>query len=136
MLIKDKIDDIIFRKYDIRGIVDKEFSIGDTSIIAKAIVTYFLQKNKDISTVIVGMDGRTHSPEIKKNVINTITSMGINVIDIGLCPTPVFYFSVFTNETASSGLIITASHNPKEYNGFKICFKKSVSKFYYSIFFS
>ena len=118
--------DGIFREYDIRGIVGKEFSIDDTEIIAKAIVTYILRKNTKTSTIIVGMDGRTHSPQIKERVIEAITNMGMNVIDIGLCPTPVFYFSLFNNK-AHSGFIITASHNPKEYNGFKICLdQKSV----------
>jgi phosphomannomutase/phosphoglucomutase len=119
--------DIIFREYDIRGVVGKEFSIDETQIIAKAIVTYILRKNSKTSAVIVGMDGRVHSPQIKERVIEAITNMGISVIDIGLCPTPVFYFSLFNNNKAHSGFIITASHNPKEYNGFKICLdQKSV----------
>ena len=119
--------DSIFKEYDIRGIVGKEFSIDDAGIIAKAIVTYILRKGTKTSTIIVGMDGRIHSPQIKERVTEAITSMGINVINVGLCPTPVFYFSLFNNKKAHSGFIITASHNPKEYNGFKICLdQKSV----------
>ncbi|MCK4499244.1 phosphomannomutase/phosphoglucomutase [Candidatus Babeliales bacterium] len=114
----------IFKKNDIRGVVEEEFSIDDAGTIAKAIITYFLQKNKTISTVIVGMDRRTHSPQIKKTVIEAIIDMGVNVIDIGLCPTPVFYFSLFNIDKANSGFMITASHNPKEYNGFKICLEQ------------
>ena len=119
--------DTIFREYDIRGIIDQGFCIEDSKIIAKGILTYFLQQNPNTKSVAIGMDGRTHSPQIKNLVIETITNMGINVIDIGLCPTPVFYFSLFNNKEIQSGFIITASHNPKEYNGFKICLdQKSV----------
>lgn len=118
--------DNIFREYDIRGIVNKEIKIEKVNALAKAIVSYFLKQNPKPSKIIIGMDGRTHSPIIKKEVIAAVTQLGIDVIDIGLCPTPVFYFSLF-NTSVTSGFIITASHNPKEYNGFKICFnKKSV----------
>lgn len=110
----------IFREYDIRGIVGKEFEITETYKLAKAIISYFLKMNPLLKEVVLGMDGRLHSPAIKKLVTEAITGMGIDVIDIGVCPTPVMYYSIF-NSSATSGLIITASHNPKEYNGIKIC---------------
>lgn len=116
----------IFREYDIRGVVDTEIPITQTKPLATAILTYFLKQNPNMKKIVVGMDGRTHSPSIKKIVIETATALGLNVVDIGLCPTPVFYFSLFNTDTAS-GMIITASHNPGQYNGIKICLdKKSV----------
>ncbi|HBS48236.1 TPA: phosphomannomutase [Candidatus Dependentiae bacterium] len=114
----------IFREYDIRGVIGKSFLIDEAENLAQSIVTYFLSKNPNINTVTVAMDGRIHSQAIKEKVINSITQMGINVIDIGLCPTPTFYFSLFMHPESTSGLMITASHNPKEYNGMKICFEK------------
>ncbi len=115
----------IFREYDIRGIFGKEFMLEETYDLAKAIVSYFLQKDPSTKTIIVAMDGRTHSPAIKKKFVAAITDMGLNVIDIGLCPTPTFYFSLFTHKVGKSGIMITASHNPKEYNGFKICLNRN-----------
>lgn len=116
----------IFREYDIRGIVEKEFTIQESKDLARSIITYFKQIDPDLSTIIIGMDGRTHCPDIKAQAIDAANEMGIDVIDIGLVPTPVFYFSLFQSK-ATSGFIITASHNPKEYNGMKICLdKKSV----------
>ncbi|MFH1644053.1 MAG: phosphomannomutase/phosphoglucomutase [bacterium] len=113
----------IFREYDIRGIVDQEFKIEESYKLALSIITYFKQKDPNITKIIIGMDGRTHSPAIKDQAIKAVTEMGIDVIDIGLVPTPVFYFSLFQLK-ATSGFIITASHNPKEYNGIKICLNK------------
>lgn len=116
----------VFREYDIRGIIGKELSIENINDLTKAILTYFLSKQPDLTHIIVGMDGRTHSDSLKQEVCRAATEMGIHVVDIGLCPTPVFYFSLFNSE-ADSGLMITASHNPKEYNGIKICLEtKSV----------
>ena len=116
----------VFREYDIRGIVEKEIPLSEIENLTKAITTYFLEQKPNLSKIVIGMDGRTHSPQIKEIVIKTITSLGLDVLDIGLCPTPVFYFSLF-NTPITSGFIITASHNPKEYTGMKICLEtKSV----------
>lgn len=116
-------NDCVFREYDIRGIVDKELKLDQVKDLTLAILTYFLQQNPGLSQIVVAMDGRTHSPQIKNEVIEACKKLGIGVTDIGICPTPVFYFSLFTTKV-SSGIIITASHNPKEYNGMKICFEK------------
>lgn len=112
----------VFREYDIRGIVDKELPIAEMGDLARAIVTYFRSKNPSLSSIVIGRDGRTHSPKIKKIMIDAIIDMGMDVIDIDLCPTPTLYFSLF-NSQVTSGFIITASHNPKEYTGIKICFE-------------
>ena len=116
----------IFREYDVRGIVGKDFEIPQTYELGKAIVTYYKQQNPQTTTIIVARDGRSHSLPIKENVVKAITDLGLNVIDVGLCPTPALYYSLF-NLSSATGMIITASHNPKEYNGIKICLdKKSV----------
>lgn len=116
----------VFKKYDIRGIVGQDLIIKDSYRLAQAIVTHFKHQNPALTTLIVGMDGRTHSPAIKEQVCRALQDMGINVIFLGVCPTPVFYFA---NEMLNvpGGIMITASHNPKQYNGFKLMLnKKSV----------
>ena len=110
----------IFREYDIRGIVGKEFEINETYQLAKAIITYFKKENPEIKKIVIARDGRNHSPAIKETIVKAILDTGIDVLDIGICPTPTFYFTLF-NTPATSGLMITASHNPAEYNGIKIC---------------
>ena len=115
-----------FKKYDIRGIVNKDLIIEDTYKVAQAIAHHFKQKNPNVTDLVVGMDGRIHSPAIKEQICNGLRDSGINVTFIGVCSTPIFYFA---NETldADGGIMITASHNPKIYNGLKITFnKKSV----------
>lgn len=121
------ISDSAFREYDIRGIVGQEIPIEATYDLARAITTYFIQNQPNLSNIAVAMDGRTHSPAIKEQVCRAITDAGINVIFLGTCPTPAMYFSLHTTR-ADAGIMITASHNPKEYNGFKLCLnKQSVS---------
>lgn len=116
----------IFKKYDIRGIVHQELAIDQVYRLTKAIVHYFKMQNPELKTIVVGMDGRTHSPAIKDHVCNAIIDSGTDVVFIGTCPTPLFYFA---NETldVQAGIMITASHNPKAHNGFKLVLnKKSV----------
>lgn len=109
----------IFREYDIRGIVGEELPIGQTYDLAKAIATYMVQKHPTSGRFIVGRDGRTHSPLIQQNVIAALCDMGFDVIDIGVCPTPAVYFAV-QHLHIPTALAITASHNPKQYNGIKM----------------
>ncbi|OQA34559.1 MAG: Phosphomannomutase/phosphoglucomutase [Candidatus Dependentiae bacterium ADurb.Bin331] len=116
-------NDIIFRQYDIRGKVGSEMSVDETFAIAQAIAFYFIQKNPHIKTVAVGADGRTHSPEIKEQVCRALTQSGLDVVFVGVCPTPVLYFALFTLPV-DAGIMITASHNGPEYNGLKICLGK------------
>lgn len=111
----------IFKEYDIRGVVGEEFTVEDTSAIAAAIATYFHEKDPSVHTISVGADGRVHSPSIKLNIIQSLREYGFDVLDIGICTTPVMYFSVHTLPV-DAGLMITASHNPGEYNGIKICY--------------
>ena len=109
----------IFREYDIRGIVGTELEIPQTYDLAKAIITYYKQQDPKLNTIIVARDGRIHALPIQENIINAATDLGINVIDVGVCPTPAFYYSIFNLES-TTGMIVTASHNPGEYNGIKI----------------
>lgn len=115
-----KMNDVIFREYDIRGKVDVDFTIEETYRLTQAIVSYVYDRNKNVKSFAVGMDGRTHSPAIKKMVTQAIIDSGFDVIFIGMCPSPALYFAMHTL-SVDAGIMITASHNPKEYNGLKLC---------------
>lgn len=117
--------DHIFRQYDIRGKVGSELIIEQVPTFVKALAYYFKQQFPALKKVAVGIDGRTHSPQIKEATCTALQESGIDVVFIGLCPTPLLYFSLFTQDV-DAGIMITASHNPKEYNGFKICLNKEV----------
>lgn len=109
----------IFREYDIRGKVGSEFVVEQTYDVTCAIITYFLQKNPQIKAIVVGRDGRLSSPAIHHEMVRALIDYGIETIDIGICPSPVLYFGLH-KLPVQAGLMITASHNPKEYNGIKI----------------
>lgn len=115
--------DSIFREYDIRGIVGQEIHISAVYDFGRAIATYLLKKNPNITTLALGMDGRIHSLAIKQELTKALIDSGINVLFLGVCTTPSVYFSLH-NLPVDGGVMITASHNPKEYNGFKICLGK------------
>ncbi len=104
-----------FKMYDIRGIYPQEVDENLAYELGKA-VSVFLKAKK----LVVGRDGRASSDVLYKKLVEGITLMGCDVVNIGRCSTPQFYFELFRG-TADGGIMITASHNPKEYNGFKIC---------------
>lgn len=104
----------IFRAYDIRGIAETDLTDEVVEKIGKAYGT--LMQGKDI---IVGMDNRNSSPRIKNTIIKALLSTGCNVMDIGVVTSPIFYFARHHYNT-EGGIMITASHNPAEYNGLKI----------------
>lgn len=109
----------IFREYDIRGIVGDEFKIEEAYDLGKAIATYMRTLNPGQPTFIIGRDGRTHSENIYQEMANALLDLGFDVYDVGVCPTPALYFAVqYLN--VPNAFIITASHNPQEYNGVKI----------------
>lgn len=108
------IPETIFKAYDIRGIYPTELNKENIVPIVKAIYLYLKPKN-----IIVGTDMRVSSPLLTKTAIDTLISLGANVIDIGIVSTPTFYFSVH-HYGYEAGIQITASHNPKEWNGLKI----------------
>ncbi|HEV2916669.1 MAG TPA: phosphomannomutase/phosphoglucomutase [Candidatus Babeliales bacterium] len=113
-------NDVVFREYDIRGIVGQELYIEEVYNLAQAIGHYFLNKNSMVRTIVVGMDVRTHAPYIKDEVCRSLLDAGFNIIFIGLCTSPILYYAISVLH-ADAGIMITASHNPKEYNGLKIC---------------
>lgn len=121
--ITQSMSDSIFREYDIRGIVGTELHLSAVYDFGKAIATYLLAKDPTCSTLALGMDGRVHSQAIKEELTRALTDSGINVLFLGTCTTPSVYFSLH-NLPVDGGIMITASHNPKEYNGFKICLGK------------
>jgi len=108
----------IFREYDIRGVVDKDLTDQDVVLIGKAFGTYLRGKNR--SKVTVGRDCRLSSEKYRDLVIEGLLATGCDVVDIGVCPTPVFYFSI-RQLKKEGGIMVTASHNPPEHNGFKLC---------------
>lgn len=112
--------DAIFREYDIRGKVGSELDVAQVYDLTRAIAYYFVEHNPSVRTIVVGMDGRTHSPQIKDEVLRGLTDSGLDVLFVGLCPSPALYFALY-NCDVEAGLMITASHNPKEDNGLKIC---------------
>ena len=114
----------IFREYDIRGKVGSDLLLDEVYPLARAIAYYFVQQNPQVRTIAVGMDGRTHSPIIKDAVCRALADSGLDVLFVGMCPSPVLYFALHTCDV-DAGLMITASHNPAEYNGIKICLGKS-----------
>ncbi len=110
-------DPLIFRMYDIRGVVEKNFDADVVEHLGMAIGSTALAcMNQQI---VVARDGRNSSPELVVALIRGLRSTGIGVIDIGMVPTPVLYFSV-TQLEVGSGVMLTGSHNDPEYNGLKV----------------
>jgi len=110
-------DKKIFRMYDIRGIVPDDLNEEKIGLIGRAFGTLLRKEGK--TDVAVGMDARLSSPQLKNAIMDGIISTGLDVVDIGLVPTPVLYFSVF-HYNIGGGVMITGSHNPIEYNGVKL----------------
>ncbi|MEP5765812.1 MAG: phosphomannomutase/phosphoglucomutase [Halieaceae bacterium] len=107
----------VFRAYDIRGLVESELDEDLVTAIGKALGS--MAGEQEQQALIVGCDGRTSSPAMKNCLVKALLDSGRDVIDIGIVPTPVLYFATHTLSTRS-GVMVTGSHNPGEYNGFKI----------------
>ena len=112
----------VFREYDIRGLVGVDFSDSDITRLGRAMGAYMLQKGA--KTITMGRDCRLSADQYRDLLLEGLLSTGLSVIDVGTCPTPVLYFSVRYYE-ADGGVMITASHNPPEYNGFKMLVGKT-----------
>lgn len=114
----------IFREYDIRGLAGKELSTEFAKMLGKTYAEWAHQHSKSDAplTISVGRDCRLSSDELATALIEGLLESGINVISIGTCPTPLTYYSVRHLNT-DGGIMVTGSHNPAEYNGFKIGFK-------------
>lgn len=129
-----------FGKNDIRGIFPSQVNSDVFFHAAKGYVAFVLEEFKKLNQqktprellFTVCMDARNHSPELKRAIIQGVTSMGANILDLGLAPTPLGYYSEFAkinseiteNKKIVGALIVTASHNPPEYNGLKMTFNK------------
>lgn len=113
----------VFRKYDIRGTINKDFVPEDFYRLTQIIIKYLKDKSPTLNQIAVAMDGRTHSTEIKNHVLKAVVESGIDIIYLGLCPTPLINFAMHT-KNINAGIMITASHNPKEDNGLKIFLNK------------
>jgi phosphomannomutase/phosphoglucomutase len=110
----------IFRQYDIRGVWGKDLTEEAVSAIGRAFAVYLKDNLKRESiTVTIGRDARLSSPRIFEVLSGALRGSGINVIDVGMCPTPLQYFSLFRLD-AQGGVMITGSHNPPEFNGMKL----------------
>ncbi|HLI18577.1 MAG TPA: phosphomannomutase/phosphoglucomutase [Rhodanobacteraceae bacterium] len=107
----------IFRAYDIRGVVGQTLTEGVARQLGRAIGSAV--RDKELSEIVVGRDGRLSGPEMSGALIEGLRAAGVDVIDIGAVPTPVSYFAAYQLNTGSC-VSVTGSHNPPDYNGFKI----------------
>jgi len=105
----------IFRAYDIRGIAGKDLTADVAENIGRAFGTYV-----EGGDIVVGRDCRLSSPALRDSLIKGLVNSGCNVTDIGMIPTPLLYFAI-SHYGKDGGIMITGSHNPPEYNGFKLC---------------
>ncbi len=113
-------EDRIFREYDIRGVYGDDLTEEIAYLVGKAFISLiYKEKHRIPENVTIGMDARLSSEHLKEGLIRGITECGVNVIDLGVCPTPLQYFSLF-HLSIDDGIMITGSHNPPQFNGFKI----------------
>ncbi len=127
MTVGHRFDPTILREYDIRGVVGDTLHAADARAIGRAFATVVAGAGAGAGAgtgagrrrVAVGRDGRLSSPEIAGALIDGLTAAGVDVVDIGGCPTPALYFAVH-HHAADGGVMVTGSHNPPDYNGFKM----------------
>ncbi len=117
-----KINPQIYREYDIRGVVDKDLTPEIVNRLGKGFGTHMVRLGK--KSLAVGRDGRLSSKAFSEALIEGLLSTGCDVVNIGVCPTPVYYFSIF-HLNKDGGIMVTGSHNPPEFNGFKVSVGKS-----------
>lgn len=108
----------IFRAYDIRGIVDDTLTEETVEMIGRAVGSEAAERGE--SSVVVARDGRLSGARLQAALMRGLTAAGRDVIDIGMVPTPVLYFATHILDGTQSGVMVTGSHNPPDYNGFKI----------------
>lgn len=108
----------VFREYDVRGVVEKDLSSDFALELGLAVGTF--ARRHSVMTMTIGRDCRLSSETYHAAMMQGLTATGIDVIDVGLCATPMLYFSIRELKT-DGGVMVTGSHNPPEFNGFKIC---------------
>lgn len=118
----------IFKAYDIRGIYPGEIDEEATEIISRAFAFWLRRKIKKTPKIVLSRDVRFSSPSLHKSALRGLYDAGSRIVDCGICTTPMHYFIV-NREKADGGLMITASHNPKEYNGIKLSRKGAAPVF-------
>ena len=111
------VDPSIFRAYDVRGVVGKTLDKNVARMLGRAIGT--VMGEKGLREIVVGRDGRASGPELAGALADGLREAGVDVIDLGAVPTPVVYFAAYRFNTGC-GVAVTGSHNPPDYNGFKI----------------
>ncbi|MCV6608811.1 MAG: phosphomannomutase/phosphoglucomutase, partial [Campylobacterales bacterium] len=118
----------IYREYDIRGIFEKELNENSVKKIGYYLALETKKQVNEAKYISIGYDARTHSPTLKDWLTSGVKAGGLEVLDMGLVPTPANYFSNyqdFDGKVTSASIMITGSHNPPEYNGFKITINKA-----------
>ena len=118
----------IFRANDIRGRYNQDFDLSLTKKLASALSELCKQKKINTPRILVGQDARLSSPELSQTLIQHLKKQGITVTFIGLAPSPLCYFLLYHHDLTAC-IVVTASHNPLEYNGFKILFHKKYDLF-------
>jgi phosphomannomutase/phosphoglucomutase len=108
----------VFREYDVRGLVDVDLNEEFVFLLGRAIGAYGVQNG--VKRMVLGRDCRLSSDGYQKAVVRGICSAGVDVVDIGLCATPMLYFAI-RHLGLDGGVMVTGSHNPPDFNGFKIC---------------
>jgi len=112
----------IFRQYDVRGTVDEDLTEEVVEQLGQGYGAYVV--NRGARRVSVGYDARLSSPRFRDALVQGMTSTGLDVVDIGMVPTPTLYFSLFHLDV-DGGVMITGSHNPPEFNGFKLAWGRT-----------
>lgn len=120
------VNPLIFREYDVRGVVGRDLTDESVLVLGRAFGTYLRERGQRVATV--GRDCRTSSPAFAAAIARGLTSCGVDVVDLGVVPTPLLYFSMFLADATAppgpdipAGVMVTGSHNPKDFNGFKLC---------------
>lgn len=111
----------IFREYDVRGVFGKDLTTEAAELLGKGFGTY--AKKNGVKKITLGRDVRLSSDALHDSIISGLAETGMEVIDIGVCPTPILYFSIH-HLKVGGGVMITGSHNPPEFNGFKLAIGK------------
>lgn len=114
----------ILREYDIRGIVGETLSAQDAYYIGRTFATHVLRVSPENRKIFICRDGRISSPELEQALSDGLQASGADVITIGIGPTPMLYFTAYT-EGAAAGVMVTGSHNPPHHNGFKFVLGKA-----------
>lgn len=116
-----KMQSVIFREYDIRGVYDVDYDLDFAEQLGRAFISYISKKTQIKNPrVTLGYDARLSSPDIAKRLTDGMVASGAQVFQLGQITSPISYFSTFHMKNISGGIMITGSHNPPEYNGFKI----------------